>query len=147
VSARLARASSTALEIYSKPQLNDVYRDFMGTDHRFAIVKSGDQVEVYGMDGDEAIIFNKRNFSVGRVPANLLGRASSEDDLQFETFTARENYRGDPTTGHFLSWNVGTRILVCDWDNRKAYRGIGINLSTGKTGRFEIRSHNCVVDP
>ncbi|KAL3479215.1 hypothetical protein BJX99DRAFT_222707 [Aspergillus californicus] len=147
VSAKLARAKSAALNILVKPEPRDALADFTGSDHQFAIVRSNDRVVLYGTDGEEAIIFNERNNSVGRVPLNILGWVSPKADLQFETFTARENNNGDPSYGYFLSWKVGTRILVCGWENRKFYRGIGINLSTGKTGRFEIRSHNCVVDP
>ncbi|KAL2783704.1 hypothetical protein BJX66DRAFT_318033 [Aspergillus keveii] len=147
VSARLARVNSAALDIYPRPVLKDVYADFTGSDDRFAIVKSGDQVFVYGEDGEEAIIFNERNRSVGRVPANILGKDSAETDQQFATFICREDYNGNPSTGYFLSWKVRTRILVCSWEDPKIYRGIGINLSTGKTGRFEILSRNCVLDP
>lgn len=110
------------------------------------MVRSGDRVVLYGRDRDEAIVFNERNHSVGRVPFDILGWIRKEANFHVETFTARQNYDGDPSCGYFLSWKVGTRILVCCWEDRKAYRGSGINLSTGKTGRFQILSHNCVVD-
>lgn len=146
VPVKSARANSAALDIFSRPERKEVLADFTGSDHRFAVVRLGDRVVLHGKYGEEAIIFNERKHSVGRVPFSILGWVPPEADLQFETFTSRESYKGNPLLGYFLSWQVGTRILVCSWENRKMCRGIGINLSTGETGRFEICSRNCVVD-
>jgi hypothetical protein len=100
------------------------------------MAQRGDHVIVHAWTGLEAIAYNTRNKTTGRVPQNLLNKHAQqeckEDKLYLDTSDGR------PTIECPVSWKTGDYIRVWDREDDSNSRASGLcfNLASGHIGRF-----------
>jgi hypothetical protein len=136
-SAQPPKTSNTPkIEVLHTPQTFLASREYVGKNHYFLLAEPGDRVVVHAwVDGKDAVGFNERNFSAGRIPSNFLGEKVPNSEDKFESFVANGPNTHTLSSGR-LDFVLGDRIRVCMWISKKS--GVGFNLAAGKIGKFTL---------
>lgn len=105
-------------------------------DDREVMAQRGDNVVVYGWTGFEAISYNTRNKTTGRVSQTLLDMDKQEECKGGELYLATLD--GRPTDECPVSWKKGNYIRIWNQEDESNSRASGFcfNLASGQIGRF-----------
>ncbi|QKX53262.1 uncharacterized protein TRUGW13939_00338 [Talaromyces rugulosus] len=131
------KSNTPKIEVLHTPQTFIANREYVGKNHDFLLAEPGDRVVVHAwVDGKDAVGFNERNFSAGRISSNFLGDKVPNSKDKFESFIADEPNCPIRWSGGRLDIKSGDRIRICMWNSKK--NGVGVNLATGKIGDFTL---------
>jgi hypothetical protein len=122
--------------IETPPLKIPVKRDYTPRNDRGVIVRAGDHVIVYARIGFEAIAYNTRNKTAGRISEELLDMSKQEEWKGDKLYLATSN--GRPTDDCPVSWKKGDHIRVWERkdDSHSRANGFCFNLASGQIGRF-----------
>jgi hypothetical protein len=102
------------------------------------VANPGDQVVVFAWTNNrtEAIAYNLRNKTTGRIPADLLVKEDSKPFTDTKLCMPTSDESAD-SLGH-VKWKAGDYIRVWDREDQSHARSIGFcfNLATGEIGKF-----------
>jgi hypothetical protein len=130
------KPASFSYEIQSPPLKVLVNKDHTPRDHREVMARRGDYVIVYAWTGFEAIAYNTRNKTTGRVSQTLLNNHAQEECKEDKLYLATSD--GRTTIESPVSWKRGDYIRVWDREDDSNSRASGLcfNLASGQIGRF-----------
>lgn len=119
-----------------------VKADYYPGTRQGVVAHCGDDVVVYAWaeKNTEAVVYNTRNRTSGRISINLLGTSKTELIHQDKLYMATSDERA-ALVGH-VSWKAGDYIRVWDRVNGSHSRcsGFCFNLASGQIGEFSTAS-------
>lgn len=129
-------------ETLHPPLVFSVHAGYLRGNYRHIVADSGDQVVVFAWTNNciEAIAYNPRNKTAGRILGNLLDRRNSMPFTDTKLYITKSNESPD-TLGH-VKWKAGEYVRVWNREDKRNARceGFCFNVATGGIGRFETGS-------
>jgi hypothetical protein len=134
-------------ESLNPPLMISVKDGYLCGNYRHIVANSDDQVVVFAWTNNhtEAIAYNPRNKTTGRIPADLLEEGDSkpftDTKLYMPTSDEQHGSRG------CIKWKEGDYVRVWNREDRSHARsdGFGYNLATGEIGKFNTTSFSLKV--
>jgi len=134
-------------ETLNPPLTISVKDGYLCKNYQHVVANSGDQVVVFAWTNNhtEAITYNLRNKTAGRILANLLEKGDSKPftDIKLCMSTSDESH---PSIGQ-VKWKAGDYVMVWNREEKSHARseGFGFNLATGEIGNFNTISSSLKV--
>ena len=137
----------TAHEPLKPPLLMSVKDVYLCGNYRHIAANSGDHVVVFAWTNEqtEAIAYNPRNKTCGRIAADLLKKADSKPFTNTKLcMSTSDELRS--SFGH-VKWRAGDYMRVWDREDKSHSRSEGFcfNVATGEIGRFNTTSFSLKV--
>ena len=108
---------------------------YLGPDHHYLIADSGDYVIVHAWVAENAIAYNPRNQTTGRIPKSCLEEKGSQVETQPDIAIISSSSTPYSSVGE-VEWKAGDYLRICKWDNSHKSEGIAFNLRTFEIGKF-----------
>jgi hypothetical protein len=127
-------------DILNPPLTISVIDAYLCGNSAHVVANPSDRVIVFAWTNNrtEAIAYNPRNKTAGRIPVNLLDKGDSEPftDTKLCMTTSDENAW---SLGH-VKWKAGDYIRVWNRENKShaVSEGFCFNLATGGIGKFRV---------
>ncbi|KAK3329167.1 hypothetical protein B0H66DRAFT_14993 [Apodospora peruviana] len=131
-------------EVLEQPQLYTAAREYLGPDGSHLFVRSGDQVVLSAIRGDEFLGYNTRNNLAGRIPRGVLLKAKSEAGIIIPTVCRAAQSHKTRTLGD-VSWKPGDNLRVYQWLDKYKTKGIALNMATKEIGTFDASAGSLKV--
>ena len=135
-----SKTTPFSYQIEDPPLKIPVKEDHTPRDDREVMARRGDNVIVYGWTGFEAIAYNTRDKTTGRISRILLDTDRQEEVKVENLHLAMSD--GCPTDEGPVSWKKGNYIRVWERKNdpHSQASGFCFNLASGQIGRFYTNS-------
>lgn len=115
--------------------------------YRHILANSGDQIVVFAWTSNrtEAIAYNSRNKTVGRVPTSLLEYGGSNPFTDTKLYMTKSDQSRD-SLGH-VKWKAGDYVRVWNREDKKHSQSAGFcfNIATGGIGKFDTTSFSLIL--
>jgi hypothetical protein len=112
--------------------------DHVARTFRGVLANCGDSIVVFAYTDDksEAIAYNQRNGTAGRLPANLVNEHMSQSFPGSKMYVATSDI--GPMSPSLVGWKEGYYIRIWDRKNEKGAMcsGFCFVLATGRIGKF-----------
>jgi hypothetical protein len=127
-------------ETLNPPLAIVVKHGYLCGNYQHIVADSGDRVVVFAWTNNraEAMAYNPRNKTVGRIPADLVKNEVSEPfaDTQLYMTTSNES----PSSLSHVKWKAGEYVRVWNRENHYANcEGLCFNVATGGIGKFHTK--------
>ncbi|KAF2193570.1 hypothetical protein K469DRAFT_712347 [Zopfia rhizophila CBS 207.26] len=129
-------------ETLNTPLTVSVKDGYLCENYRHVVANSGDQVVVFAWTKNhtEAIAYNPRNKTAGRIPADLLEKGDSKPFTNTKLCMTTSDERPNPLG--LVKWKAGDYVRVWNREDKSHARSNGFcfNLATGEIGKFDTMS-------
>jgi hypothetical protein len=134
--------SKLAIESCNPPNKMSVKMDYYPGTHQEVVAQCGDDVVVYAWaeNRTEAVVYNTRNRTSGRIPITLLDTSKTELVHQNSLYMATLDERTASVV--HVPWKAGDYIRVWGRANGDYSRcsGFCFNVASGQIGKFSTMS-------
>lgn len=137
-----SKSTSLSYELYNPPRRIRMKDSHISRNHQKIVARRDDDVVVYAWANNctEAIAYNTRNKTTGRVASDLLDMSNTEEFREDKLYLATSDEKST-ALGH-VTWNAGDYVRVWNRVDGSHSRSSGFcfNLASGKIGKFSTMS-------
>lgn len=134
-------------ETLNPPLAISVKDGYLCGNYQHIVANSGDRVVVFAWTNNrtEAIAYNPRNKTAGRISADLLEKGDSKPFTDTKLCMTSSNE--SPNAFGYVKWKAGDYIRVWNREDKShsVSEGVCFNLTTGGIGKFHTTSFSLTL--